>query len=64
MKKANGQGSMPASGFQTVFSITQSDHSISHTELSIIAEIKMLATVVIVLTNPKELSYNNLPIKK
>jgi hypothetical protein len=37
----SGQGTMPASGFQTVFSITQSDYSMPQTVFSIITDMKM-----------------------
>ena len=36
-----GQGTMPASGFQTVFSITQSDQPMLHLELSAIKILEM-----------------------
>ena len=38
----SGQGTMPASGFQTIFSITHSDHSIPHAASSAITDIGML----------------------
>jgi hypothetical protein len=38
---ASGQGTIPTSGFQTVFSITHPDHSSMYFRLSDIAEIEM-----------------------
>jgi hypothetical protein len=38
LSPASGQGTMPASGLQTVFSITHSDHSFMHARSSSITE--------------------------
>jgi hypothetical protein len=42
LSSASGQGTMPASGLQTVFSTTRSDHSIPHTEPSAITVLKCI----------------------
>jgi len=42
-----GQETMPASGFQTVFSITHSDHWLPRIEFRAIMEIGMLSALII-----------------
>jgi hypothetical protein len=40
----SGQGTMPASGFQTVFSTTQSDQSIQHAAVRAITVLEILSS--------------------